>query len=88
MKTPLLEIAINTLTVVLCSFYCSVVDMEGSGEVDRSDRNVKKIPPSGPKLKRSAEKRKLSEDTNLASANIKVSEMCYLCSSTVACLDL
>ena len=54
---------------------CFIVDMEGSGrgdEVDKSDKNVKKTPPSGSKLKRSAEKRKLSEDSNLASANITV----------------
>ena len=52
--------------------------MEGSSrgegdEVDKSGKNVKKTLPSASKLKRSAEKRKLSEDSNLTSVNIKVS---------------
>ena len=46
--------------------------MESSkGDVDGSDKSVKKTPPSGGK-KRSTEKRKISDDSSLTSVNIKV----------------
>ena len=62
---------------VACSFCCIVVEMEsGKAAVDEVDKDVKTVkkttPPAAPKLKRSAEKRKISDDSNLASVNIRV----------------
>ena len=56
-------------------------------EGDKNSKGLKKTPPSGSKLKRSAEKKKsLSEDSNLTSMNIKVCLVVCLCVCVCLCL--
>ena len=56
-------------------------------EHDKNSKGLKKTPPSGSKLKRSAEKkRSLSEDSNLTSMNIRVCSIVF--ASVCVCLSL